>query len=225
MGIASPVYGQTRMDSTNYRIDYGNINVTSGEKSSDNYNVTDTIGQFAPGRYTSDGYLLRAGFQYIYSIVPFYFSISKTSIPFGTITPQIPGIDSALLTVSNGNTGYQVTAIEDHELTKEGGAIIPNTSCDAGTCTTITAAPWNSNAIYGFGYTMNGDDIPTTFINTNYFRPFPSEANTESPAVIMSSSSAGNQREATITFKVNISKTQDAGIYQNIIRFTAIPRY
>lgn len=225
IGIISPVYAQTRMDSTNFRIDYGNINVTSGKKSSGNYNVTDTVGQFAPGRYTSNGYLVRAGFQYIYSIIPFYFSVSKTSIPFGTVAPQTPGTDTALLTVSNGSAGYQVTAIEDDQLQKEGGATILDTTCDAAACDETTAAPWTSNSIYGFGYNMSGNDIPATFTDSTYYRPFPSEGDTENPAIVMSSSSVGTDRQATITFKVNISTTQEAGNYQNIIRFTATPLY
>lgn len=225
MLFVSPSYAQTSMDSENYKIEYGNINVTSGEKSSDNYGLTDTVGQFAPGAYSSNGYLVRAGFQYIYSVTPFYFSVSKTTIPFGTITPENPATDSLELSVSNANNGYQVTVIENSQLTNDQGAIIPDTSCDAQNCNQTTAAPWTLNSTYGFGYSMSGQDIPQTFINGTYFRPFPSVNQTESPVIVMSSSNATSQSQATLTFKITISQNQEAGNYQNIISFTAIPLY
>lgn len=221
----SSVFAQNSMESTNYSIDYGNINVTSGEKSSQNYNLTDTVGQFGPGQYNSNGFMVRAGFQYIYSSVPFYFSISKTSIPFGAISPQTPVIDSALLTVTNSVGGYSVTAAENTPLQNNINGYIPDTSCDNDSCNLNQAGPWFLNTSYGFGYNMDGDDVPATFEEETYFQPFPSEVQSQTPAIVMSSTKPSIDRQATITFKVNVSNQQQPGSYQNIISFTAVPKY
>ena len=63
-------------DSTSYHIDWGNFNMTSGKKTSTNYQLTDTVGQNAPGKFTSNGYTVKSGFQYIYdSMEKFSFAI------------------------------------------------------------------------------------------------------------------------------------------------------
>ncbi|MBI2029967.1 hypothetical protein HYT02_06115 [Candidatus Gottesmanbacteria bacterium] len=219
------VFAQNGMDSPNYSIDYGNINVTSGEKSSQNYNLTDTVGQFGSSQYNSNGYIVRAGFQYIYSTAPFIFSISKTAIPFGKILPQTPVIDSALLTVTNSVGGYSVTAIEDTPLENNDSGYIPETTCDNNSCSLNNAGVWVSNSSYGFGYNIRGDDVPATFKQDTYFQPFPSQTESEAAAIIMSSTKPSVDRQGTITFKVNISNQQQPGNYQNIINFTALPKY
>ena len=65
------------MSSADYMIQFGNINMTSGTKTGGPYKITDTVGQTAPGRYGTTGYLVRAGFQYIYTIGTFSFSLSN----------------------------------------------------------------------------------------------------------------------------------------------------
>jgi hypothetical protein len=68
------------MRSTNYIIDFGNFNMTSGSKSSTSYKVTDTVGQTAPGEYLSTGYKVGAGFQYIYALPRFSFRITANRV-------------------------------------------------------------------------------------------------------------------------------------------------
>jgi len=41
----------------------------------------------------------------------------------------------------------------------------------------------------------------------------------------MSSTNVGRNRQATVTFKVNISPVQPAGSYQTIINFIATPSF
>jgi len=217
------------MESPLYKIQFGTVDIAGGKKSSDNYRLSDSVGQTAAGQFASTGYIIKAGFQYLYSIIPFSFSVSQTRIDFGLLTPNIPKTAQTVLTVSFGGAGsYQVTVIEEGPLrTLNGAATIPDTSCDGGsnTCTESLAKPWTQNSAYGFGYNLSGDDIPSDFINSTYYRPFPDRNNGENPAIVMSSPNVGRNRQATVTFKVNISPIQPAGVYQTIINFVATPSF
>jgi len=217
------------MESPLFKIQYAEIGIAGGNKSSTNYHLSDTVGQTAAGQFNSTGYIVKAGFQYLHSIIPFRFSISNTNINFGTLIPNSPQTATTTLTVSFGAAGqYQVTAIEEGRLrTLDETNEIADTNCDGGanTCNESLAKLWTSNTAYGFGYNMSGQDIPSDFINENYFRPFPNRKENETPAIVMSSSNVGKNRQAVMTFKVNISPIQPAGKYQTIINFVATPSF
>lgn len=229
LSLHSPAVQATNVSSDNYEILMGNMNMGAGLPSSDTYQLGLTGGQTAPGLYTSTGYLVKAGFWYIKSRIPFAFTISDLTIEFGTLTVGTPVTAQNKLSVSAGGAGgYQVTATENDALKTGGGtSSIPDTTCNGGaqTCNETTAAPWTDNSQYGFGYNMSGNDVPATFIDSTYYRPFPSDAAAESAATVMSSSSVGKDRVATVTYKVNISGSQGAGNYQNYIVFIATPKY
>ena len=220
------ISAQETIESDNYRIQFPNFNSGAGIPSSSNFKLDSTLGQNAPGLYSSAGYLVRAGFQYIHSIIPFSFSVSDIQINFGTLTPETPSTDSSTLTVSAGGAGgYSVKASENNPLkTTNGISSIADTLCDT-SCSETTAAAWTSSTKYGFGFNMSGDDIPVDFTNSTYYRQFSDISSLENPAVIMSSVNVGRTRTATITYKINVSDVQPAGTYQNIIKFTAIPSY
>lgn len=217
------------MNSSQYKIESASVSNAAGEKSSENYYLSDTLGQLAAGEFSSTGYVIKAGFQYLRPGIPFQFSISNTRIDLGTLIPNTPSTAQTTLTVSFGGAGqYTVTAQEIGPLsTLNGSNYIEDTQCDGGsnTCNETLAKPWTSNSAYGFGYNMSGDDIPSDFINSNYFRPFPDRLQNEPPVEVMSSPNVGKNRQAIVTFKVNISSIQPAGSYQTIINFTAVPSY
>jgi len=224
--LLGTVHAQGVIQSQNHIIQMPNLNSGAGIPTSDRYQIGTTIGQTAPGLYTSDGYYVKSGFQYIYSIIPFSFTISSTSINFGHLVPQTEATASGTLTVSSGGAGgYQVKASEDHPLKVIGTtSTIPNTNCDT-SCTNTTAGVWISSSRYGFGFNMSGNDIPADFTDLTYYRPFANRAVPEDPQIVMSSIYVGRGRQSTVTYKVNISGTQPAGTYNNIITFTAIPSY
>jgi hypothetical protein len=217
------------MNSSTYKIESASVSNAAARKSSDTYRLVDTLGQLAAGEASSSGYILKAGFQYIHSIIPFRFSISKTQIDLGTLIPNTFSTDATILTVSFGGSGqYQVTAEELGPLTTLNGSnYIQDTQCNGGadTCSEALAKLWTSTSAYGFGYNMAGDDIPSDFINTSYFRPFPDRNQNEPPVAIMASNNVGKNRQATLTFKANIPPTQAAGTYQTIINFIATPSF
>lgn len=218
--------GAVNMSSPNYKIQWGNFNIGAGRQTSPNYQLGTTLGQLAPGLYTGAGFKVRAGFQYIHSIIPFEFSISDLSIDFGTLTPNQFATATNVLTVSAGGaSGYQVLAYETHPLRAPTGEEIPDTVCDAGDCDETTAGVWNLTSTFGFGFNMSGDDIPSDFVNSSYFRQFANAAGGESPQVIMSRSGVTRRSQATVTYKVNVSPIQAAGRYQTSIVFIALPGY
>lgn len=223
-----------RMESNSFRLDWGNVNIGGKDQTSSSYTLKTTLGQTAAQRFSSAGYIVRAGFQYWQSIIPFRFSVSKTSINFGLIVPSTFYTDTARLTVSFGGAGqYQVTATELGPMITSFSTSIPDTTCNGGadTCSETSAAVWNSTSTYGFGYNMsgvnsNGDSlVPADFTNSNYFRPFTDRNANEAPAVVMSNSNVGVGESSIMTFKVNVSSTQAAGSYNTVINYVATPSF
>jgi len=227
------------MESSRYRIQFGNIGIGGDNLTSDDIRLTTSLGQLAANRFDSDGYVVKAGFQYIHSIIPFRFSISKTNIDFGSLIPNKPSEVASILSVSFGGAGqYQVTAVEEGPLQTMAGTFIPDTLCNGGknTCDETTPKLWDLNNTYGFGYTMDvgGKDIPESFVNCyqtsgnkSCYRPFPDslQPTPETPAIVMFSPNVGRNKQATIKFKVNIGPSQTTGSYQTIISFVATPTY
>ena len=223
--VNSPLLA-VNMRSENYRIQWGNINIGGGQQSSANYHLGLTMGQTGPGLYAATGYKIRAGFQYIHSIIPFSFTISDLTIDFGTLVPQTPVTATNILTVSAGGAGgYQVLAFETHPLRSETNVDIPDTTCDSGNCNEATADVWSQNTTYGFGFNISGDDVPTDFIDNTYFRQFANQEAGETAQTVMSKNGVTRQSQATVTYKVNISSTQPSGNYQTQIVYLAVPSY
>jgi len=212
------------MESNAYKIRMGNFNVTSGYKSSASYSLTDTVGQTVAEYFSGTGYHVKAGFQYIYTLYDFSFSIGSTAVTLALI-PNTFSSDSHTLTVTAPGQGYSVTAFEADQLTNATGDQVPDTSCDSGPCTETSAAPWITPTNNGFGYNMSGHDIPTDFINSTYFRPFPDASSSESPATVMTSVQAGKNRTSTVTYQLSHTGSQASGTYITNIIYIATPVY
>ena len=160
---------------------------------------------------------------------PFSFSISNSLIDFGIITPTNSIYRTTNLELSNLKKGYIVTAFEDHPLTISGSdTILPDTTCDNGSCSDITSALWQDTLTYGFGYrcdNVSGNNCPVDFNLDNYYRQFSDASNNKTPQIIMSSESPQSNAETQITYKINTSKSQTNGSYVNTITYLASPGY
>ncbi|MBU4397350.1 hypothetical protein KKC08_04245 [Patescibacteria group bacterium] len=222
--------------SDSYNINGGNFNMTSGRKSSINYQLTDTVGQNAPGQYDSAGFIVKSGFQYIHDTFnTFSFSINDLEIDFGTLVPNIGTTDTNIITITTpyGN-GYQILAHQNHPLQIDISHQIPDTTGDNSTCTESDSDTWTQSDIYGFGFNAMGIDSSgvATGIGTSqffndiaYFRQFADYSSSESHQIIMSQDINVQDQSARISYKANISSVQPAGNYENAITFTAIPKY
>ncbi|MBU1085015.1 MAG: hypothetical protein ABIJ43_02880 [Candidatus Beckwithbacteria bacterium] len=222
----TPVSAVDRMESDSYTLRFTNLNMTSGSKESGNFKILDTVGQFAPGEYSSSGYYVKAGFPYIKTIIAFAFTISDLSIDFGSLPLSTLSTQTNTLSVSSGGAGgYSVTAQQNHSLKLQTSpTTIPDTTCNT-SCDETTADIWTSTGKYGFGYNMQGNDIPIAFIDSTYFKQFANISTAETPQIVMSSINVGTNRTATVTYQANISGSQAAGDYENQITYTAIPGY
>lgn len=222
-------YGQT-MKNDSFIIQMGNLNELSGTSTGSGYSLSQTGGELGAGLYSGTNYKARAGFQYISSIIKFRFTISQTSIDFGTLTPTNPVTRANTLTVSNQSAGgYSVKAFENHPLmVPTTGATIPDTTCDNGSCSEITASSWTSTLTYGFGYRCDFVDsanfCPSDFSGENYYKQFADVSKNEKAQTIMTGTT-GRNHKSQITYKVNISATQQAGLYSNTVTYIATPTY
>lgn len=223
--IIPPKAQAETLTSPNYIIRLGNFNMTSGFKSSASYNLTDTVGQTAASFFSSAGYHVKAGFQYIYTLYDFSFSISSLAINLGNLNPNTFSSATHTLTVSAPGQGYSVSVFETGKLENATSDTVPDTTCDGGTCTETSAGIWTTPTNNGFGYNLTGNDISPDFLSSSYFRPFPDDSLGELPATIMTTSAAGKNRVATVNYKLSSSPTQAAGTYHTQIVYIATPVY
>lgn len=225
LGLGSPVilFAQN-MRSDSYIIQFGNFNITSGEKSGGGYKVTDTVGQTAPGEYSSSGYKVFSGFQYIYGLSEFSFRISSLDIDLGELQPGSFSSQAHELSITTRSGGYAVLARAEHPLEQDDGTNIPFTSCD-NNCTLTNAEPWTITNNAGFGFSVAGINRSPDFINNTYFRPFANGATSEPASVIATSNNVVNDDSLTVTYKATILGSQEAGSYQTAIEYTAVPTF
>jgi len=216
------------MSNDSYIIEMGNLNSGSGKPSGSGKSLGFTTGQISPGLYTGDNYKVKAGFQYIHPLERFRFSISNTDLNFGILEPTNPVYRNNTLTILNRSAyGYAVTAYENHQLlVPASGALIPDTTCDGGTCTESTSALWSNVLTYGFGYRCDAvtvSECATGFSTADYYKQFADDSKGESPQTVMTGTDVGTNKQVKITYKINISGTQVAGEYSNQIIFIATP--
>ncbi|HAX01944.1 MAG: hypothetical protein UX04_C0008G0008 [Microgenomates group bacterium GW2011_GWF2_45_18] len=218
---------RAEMNSNSYVIQYGNINMSSGTQTKDgSYTVTQTSGQTAPGEFNSTGFTVKSGFQYIYSIGTFGFTLSSTALDLGELSPNtFSSTPSTVITVSaKGAGGYTVFVGENNPLTF-GVQTIPDTTCNSGSCSETTVGLWDDATKYGFGYSLSGTNIASGFTTTEYFKQFADFSGNEPPQVIMSSADVADSEQATLLVKAAVDGTQQAGSYENMLYFIALPVY
>ncbi len=213
------------MSSQNFKIQGGNFNMTSGEKASTNFKLTDVVGQTAAGLFASKGYLIQAGFLNAAAGEVFSFTVIPPVVDFGSLLPNVPIEKQLTIKIENGNVpGYIVKVAENQPLSTSVGSEILDTACDTAKnpCTTSQASEWIKNTTYGFGYRMTGMTVSTDFAKDGFYRPFPATRRNEQAAVIMQSKARKVKDEANMTLRLNISPEQPVGVYKNVLSFTAI---
>lgn len=225
-----PLARAVTMSNENFILQMGNLNTAAGISKGEGYRLDQTVGQTAPGLYSGANYKVRAGFQYIHSIAAFKFTISETLIDFGILSATNPVSRTNNLTVSSRSPhGYSVTASENHPLLDPlTNALIPDTTCDNGSCSQSSSAVWTSILTYGFGYrcdNVNENDCESSFSDKTAYKQFADSSREETPETLMSGKNTARGREAQITYKVNISGAQPAGLYSNVITYIAAPTF
>ena len=215
------------MKSEKYTIEGSNFNISSGISVSDNFRLTDLVGNAQAQIFTAKGFYRQSGFKNSAASSAFTFSISPLSLNFDKPTPGKPQEKTLQLNISNSNLiGFNITAEQNQPLITSGGTEIPDTLCNGAfnkICTSNQASAWTINRAYGFGYRISGDSKPADFKKSTYYRPLPSRSKKESPQIVLSSENRNASEGAEMIFKLNFSPKQPAGIYNNVVHFTAIP--
>ena len=224
----SPSASAQTMSNSNYKIKMGNFNSASGVATG-SANLNFELGEISPGLYKGTNYTVRAGFQYIKEDIPFAFSLTPTTIDFGTVSPNNPVTRISTLTVSNGSAnGYTVTLSADRQPTSGEGYVIPGTSCDNGDCSEVKSGLWNSTLAYGFGFRCDpsavsgqANDCSTDFASASFYKPLVLSPSSQT----VLSGGIGKNKKAQVSYKVNVSPAQQASIYRNTITFIASPSF
>ena len=128
-----------------------------------------------------------------------------------------------------GLKNFIVTAYENHApQATNSESQIPNSTCDNGSCSEITAALWENTLTYGFGYrcdNIHENNCAYDFFQNQYYKQFSDESKQKTPQIIMSGYESNTNQEIQMTYKLNISKNQSKGSYSNSITFIASPGY
>lgn len=159
---------------------------------------------------------------------------SPLAVPFGSLSLNTFKDAAHQLTVStNASGGYSVTAIEDDELGKDGAAspYIADTPGDNASATHTTEDEWSTASTNGFGFSIANNDAASvpfeyntatgTCTGTFCARQFANNADTESPAEIMSSTAVADNQDIYACYRISVGATQEAGDYENIVTYTA----
>lgn len=210
------------MESPRFRIESGSIDLTAPEKTSSS---KPAIKNTEADQFNSTGLIVKTDGQSTNSR-PFRFIIEKSIFSMGNVSPNSPSMVSSTISITGGRSVYQIVGSESDLLRKLSGETIPDTNCSSGKkCTPSIAAIWESVSAYGFGYSLDGRDIPTDFIGKDYFRPFPNSKKNSQPTVLMKGTDKTDERHSTITLKTIVSAVQADGTYETTLNFMALPGY
>ncbi len=159
-------------------------------------------------------------------------SASATStyntVPFGTLTATALTNNMAqqLVVSTNAAAGYVVTASESAALTAfnvTGTPTIIDTTC-GGSCTTTTAADWNSTSQTGFGYSLQdvaGDCVSSSLEWNNGGATFNARPFGTVGQSIMSSDVPADSDIAYVCYRIIVAGSQTAGDYENYAIYIA----
>lgn len=159
---------------------------------------------------------------------PFSFSINEPFIDFGLLSATNPVTRTTTLTVASPGSGYQVFAFANNVLRSKSNSSIPDTTCDNGSCSEITASLWENNLTYGFGFRCDSSVqtlCPEGFDEEQSFKQFSDHSKKEIIQPIMQSDVRTDEHQARITYRLNISGTQQKEAYSNIVTYIAVPNF
>ncbi len=108
--------------------------------------------------------------------------------------------------------------------TASGGFTIPDTTCDGGGCTNVTAASWTNPNKNGYGHTCYNQsmhDCDSSYSNGSNFRQFASMSDGDTAQAIMASSTPAIAT-GRIKHRLSVPQSQTAGTYTTLITYTIL---
>lgn len=164
---------------------------------------------------------------------------TATAIPWGTIA-NFGAFQEAAQTITvstNASSGYNVKIEENDQMGKNGitcpgpsageaNQCIQDTTCNS-SCSESTSDEWTNTSKYGLGYSLaNISGTNAAFTYNESGRTFSSkqiadQEASETKQTIMSSTAPVASSQIYVCYRLNVSATQPAGYYFNIVRYTA----
>lgn len=146
----------------------------------------------------------------------FVFSTSQELVEFGKLSATNPVIRLSFFTITSPRD-YQVFVNENVPLQMKPSVIIPDTTCDNGSCSETTSALWTNSLTYGFGYHLES-------MEKDFYRQFPASSHDQGLQILLHGHQA-QKKQYKINYKVNVSGTHQTGSYHNVITYIATPDY
>jgi hypothetical protein len=148
--------------------------------------------------------------------------LNEPLIDFGILSATNPIIRKINISVMSSNNSYQVAINQNHPLQNRNNTLIPDTTCDNGSCTQSLPSLWESTLTYGFGYRCEGKICNNNFKQKNYYQQIADTAKKEPMQIIFQ----GIQNQQTdLLYKINIPRIQQSGIYSNMITYIITSNY
>ncbi len=159
-------------------------------------------------------------------------------MPFGDLTVgEFSDLAQVLRVTTNAENGYQVTAIQNDQLGRDGRAC-PTPTADPACIVDAnvpgmsytTAADWNTitGNQYGFGFTLGsytGGVVPAFYYNegglTYNARHFADLSAGDDPQLIFSRNGGALDDQVDVCYRLTPAATNVAGDYENYIVYTA----
>lgn len=195
------------MNSESYVNWFDSLNFGGEETSSStNYQLQDTLGEIGTGLISGSLYGAAIGFRQVESDPKFTFTISKNSINFGALTVGTVFQDSyTITTTTNALNGYQTTIVEDGNLRTGGGGEI-NDVIDG----EVTAGSEE------YGIRTSGANGQMNSSDT---------AITGTAQAVADCGSWVTGDAVTVTHKVSITPTTEAGYYSHTVTLISTGRF
>lgn len=206
LGLLSPTVNAATMNNDSYTLDNQSVQIQPFKKE-----LTKPKVQTQKIITSGDNYTVATS-----NPDAFTFELSQDSSNFGKLQATNPVLRNLTLGISSSR-GYQILATEDHPLQTETQVAIPDTTCDNGSCSESTPAPWVNTLTYGFGYRLDT-------MEPDSYKQFADSSRNEAFQPILEGLQALNQ-EAKITYRINISGTQTVGAYTNVVTYIATPDF
>ena len=198
------------------------------DSSSASYSLQDTLGEsiILSATTTASNYGIKAGFRELYPDQSLSFSITDTTISFGTLSASAASTDSHTMVVStNATNGFSITATGDNSTLTSGA----NTISAIG----ATAAA-SSVGSEQFGINLVANTSPSVGANPSGTSPLGSAANQynganlfawSSGATVATSTAAIGSTTFTVSYLANISSATESGTYSLTITYAATANF
>lgn len=201
------------MSSETYKINADVVGQGGAVTDSENFTLSDTLGQPVVGLGTGGTYKAQQGF---WNMVNYTISleIDSNTVDLGTVTPGTPNEGQSTLSVTTDSwSGYELLVSQNHSMTHtDATTTIPNYSCQIS-----SPCLWTGT---GLGFTIkSGTSVDAKWgSDPNYkYAAFPNAAT----QFHTKPDYASGADETVVGYKIDTPTTQKSGNYSNIITYTA----